>query len=91
MLKENQAKNYQRQIRNKRYKTLIKNQFRKISDYFKEKKNHPTELKVLLSETQKVLDKAVNKKVIHENKAARKKSKLHKLINSKENFALPSE
>lgn len=80
MLNKNQEKNQKRQVRNKKYKTLIKNQFKKITSYLKEKKSQPGELKVLLAGTQKVLDKAANKKVIHKNKAARKKSKLHKLL-----------
>jgi small subunit ribosomal protein S20 len=69
-----------KQSRNRRYKTLIKNQFKKVEKCLKEKGTSAEEMKSLVAETQKILDKASNKKVIHKNKAARKKSRLHKLI-----------
>ncbi|CAI2173479.1 2359_t:CDS:2 [Funneliformis geosporum] len=37
-------------------------------------KNNEKELEKLISETQKILDQAKSKKVIHANKAAHKKS-----------------
>jgi small subunit ribosomal protein S20 len=77
--KEKEAK---KQARNRKYKTLIKNQFKKIEVYLKEKKTDEKELKNLVSEAQKVLDKAKNKKVIHKNKSARKKRQLYKKLSA---------
>ena len=74
-------KEAEKQARNRKYKTLIKNQFRKIEVYLKEKKTDEKELKSLIAETQKILDKAKNKKIIHQNKSARKKRQLYKKIN----------
>lgn len=76
-----EVKNKEKQARNRKYKTLIKNQFKKVEVYLKEKRTDDKELKNLVSETQRILDKAKNKKVIHRNKAARKKSQLHKNLN----------
>ena len=77
--KEKEAK---KQARNRKHKTLIKNQFKKIEVYLKEKKTDEKELKSLVSEAQKVLDKAKNKKVIHKNKSARKKRQLYKKLSA---------
>jgi len=49
--------------------------------YLKEKKTDEKELKSLIAETQKILDKAKNKKIIHQNKSARKKRQLYKKLN----------
>ena len=76
-----EKKNQEKHAKNRKYKTLIKNQFRKIELYFQEKKSDEKELKKMVSETQRILDKAQNKKVIHKNKAARKKSQLYKNLN----------
>jgi len=76
--KEKEAK---KQAKNRKYKTLIKNQFKKVEVYLKEKKTDEKELKSLIAETQKILDKAKNKKIIHQNKSARKKRQLYKKIN----------
>lgn len=67
--------------KNSKYKTLIKNQFKKIEVYSKEKKTDEKELKNLISETQKLLDTAKSKKVIHRNRANDKKSKWIKKLN----------
>jgi small subunit ribosomal protein S20 len=82
MLKKTQIKNRERQIRNKKYKTLAKNQLKKVSLYISSEKDFKlSELNKLVSEAQKALDKAAIKKVIHKNKASRKKSNLHRLVN----------
>lgn len=70
-----------RQSRSRKYKTLIKNQFKKIETCLKEKDPQAEEMKILVAEAQQILDKASNKKIIHKNKAARKKSNLHQLLN----------
>ena len=67
--------------KNLKYRKLIKNQFKKIEFYFKEKKTDEKELKKLISETQKILDTAKSKKVIHRNKANNQKSKWIKKLN----------
>jgi len=81
MLIKEGKKNQERHARNRKYKTLIKNQFKKIEVYLQEKKSDEKELKKMVAETQKILDKAQNKKVIHKNKAARKKKQLYKNLN----------
>jgi ribosomal protein S20 len=81
MLIKEGKKNQERHARNRKYKTLIKNQFKKIEVYLQEKKSDEKELKKMVSETQKILDKAQNKKVIHKNKASRKKKQLYKNLN----------
>ena len=81
MLIKEEVKNKEKRAKKRKYETLIKNQFKKVETYVKEKKTDEKELKKLLSETQKVLDKAQNKKVIHKNKAARKKSQLYNRLN----------
>ena len=78
-----QRKNEIKQNRSKKYKTLIKNQFKKIDSCLKSKtEGSRDELKTLVSMAQCILDKASNKKIIHKNKAARRKSRLFKLISS---------
>lgn len=74
-------KSQEKQSRNRKYKTLIKNQFKKIEICLKEKGTKAEEIKTLVAEAQQILDKASNKKIIHKNKAARKKSNLHTLLN----------
>jgi ribosomal protein S20 len=81
MLITEEKKSKEKQARNRKYKTLIKNQFKKIEVYLQEKKTDEKELKNLVSETQRMLDKAKNKKVIHKNKVARKKKQLFKNLN----------
>ena len=73
-------KNQKKQSENRKYKTLIKNQFKKVKSYQAEKKTDPSEINSLIIETQKLLDKASSKGKIHRNKAARKKSQLMKLF-----------
>jgi small subunit ribosomal protein S20 len=81
MLTNEEKKNQEKQTRNRKYKTLIKNQFKKIDTYLKGDKKNPEELKKMISEAQRILDKAKNKKVIHRNKVSRKKSQLHSNLN----------
>jgi small subunit ribosomal protein S20 len=83
MSAKEQKKNEIRNIRNKKYKTLIKNQFKKIDSMVKsDKANKEEDLKILLSEAQRILDKASRKGVIHKNKSSRKKSRIYKLVSS---------
>jgi len=74
-------KNQKKQSHNRKYKTLIKNNFRKIEIYLKEKDLQIEKVKELSSKAQSSLNKASNKGVIHKNKAARKTKSLHSLIN----------
>ncbi|CAI2186299.1 2575_t:CDS:2 [Funneliformis geosporum] len=46
----------------------------KVKQDAKRAKNNEKELEKLISETQRILDQAKSKKVIHANKAAHKKS-----------------
>jgi small subunit ribosomal protein S20 len=70
-------KNKKKQSEKRKYKTLIKNHFKKAKSYLKEKTDS-SQIKSLIIETQKLLDKASQKGKIHRNKAARKKSQLMK-------------
>ena len=81
MLTKEEKKNKERQSQKRKYNTLIKNQFKKIEAYLQEKKADGKESKKLISETQSVLDKTKNKKIIHRNKTARHKSREQKKIN----------
>src|ERR1700734_3452697 len=69
-----QKKNQIKQVRNKKYKTLIKNQLKKIASCLKGGEKNEPELKKLFREAQKVLDQAHQKKIIPQNRAADKKS-----------------
>jgi len=81
MLIKEGKKNQEKHARNRKYKTLIKSQFKKIEAYLQEKNSDEKELKKMVAETQKILDKAQNKKVIHKNKNARKKKQLYRSLN----------
>jgi len=70
-----------KRFKNRKYRKLIKNQFKKIEVYLKEKKTDEKELEKLISKTQKILDTAKSKKVIHRNNANNKKSKWIKKLN----------
>ncbi|CAG8553059.1 2883_t:CDS:2, partial [Cetraspora pellucida] len=67
--------------------TLIKNQFKKIEVYLQKQKvdknvvsAQQKELEILISETQKILDKAKNKKIIRPRKLSRLLGKLKEAI-----------
>jgi len=64
-----------RRLRNKAVKTRIKNAIKKFLKATGEEK------RVLLNEIYSLLDSAVSKGVIHKNTAARKKSRLARLLN----------
>ena len=76
-----EKKNQEKHARNRKYKLLIKKQFKKVELHLKEKNPDENELKNLASETQRVLDKAKKKGIIHKNKAARHKSREQKKVN----------
>ena len=65
-------------------KTAIKSSITKLRESIK-KDDNSEEVNKLFKETSKVLDRAAKKKVIHKNNASRKKSRLQKLINKKNN------
>lgn len=66
--------NEKRRIRNKAYKTRIRNLFKKLlKEKDKEKK------KEILNLLYKYVDKAVKRGIVHENKGARIKSKAARL------------
>ncbi|MEO0293248.1 MAG: 30S ribosomal protein S20 [candidate division WOR-3 bacterium] len=68
----------ERRRRNKGVKTRIKNIGRKIRE-----EKDPEKAKELLKLAYSVIDKAVKKGVLHRNTAARKKSKLSKVVQLK--------
>jgi len=67
-----------RRVRNLRKKEKIKNLFKQVKKLIFQKKIE--EIKKLLPEIYKALDKAAKTGVIKKNTAARKKSRLTKLI-----------
>lgn len=85
--KKKALKDKKRQTEKRKYKTLIKNQNKIIKNECSKqsnlKKNEAnfTNLKKLLSQGQKILDKAAQKGIIHKNNAARKKSKISQKFN----------
>lgn len=82
-------------LSNRRYTSLtkifLKTLKQKINQYVtlkkkleeKEKLVYMNQIKKNFQRLSSILDKSVKKKVIHKNKAARKKSKFQKLINFK--------
>ncbi len=70
--------NEKRRLRNKAYKTRIKNLIKKIA-----REKEPEKNKTTLNLLYKYVDKAVKKGIIHENKGARIKSKAVKLLTQK--------
>ena len=84
MLKKSQEKNQQRQIRNQKYKTLVKNHLRQVNDYLTSREKDSTRARQLVSAVYQALDKATKHGIIHKNQAARKKSQIAKLISRTE-------
>ncbi|MEN3046767.1 MAG: 30S ribosomal protein S20 [Candidatus Hydrothermales bacterium] len=70
-----ERQNEKRRIRNRIYKLKIKNVIKKIR-----KASNTEEKKLLFKELQSIVDKAVKRGVIHENKGARIKSRISKLL-----------
>jgi small subunit ribosomal protein S20 len=70
-----------RRTRNLIYKIKIKNLIKEVRNLVSQKKVE--EAKKLLPQVYKILDKAAKEGVIKKNTAARKKSRITKLINSK--------
>ena len=69
----------ERRIRNKAVKTRIKTEVKYFLNSLK--KGEHQEAEKYLSSAKRIIDKAVNKGVIHKNEAARKKSRLTKMLN----------
>ena len=64
---------------NRQWKDRVKNA---IKDYEKLiEENNVEEAKEQLNETKSVIDKAVKNNILHKNNAARKKSRLSKMLN----------
>lgn len=80
---KNLTKEEQNREQNRKYKSLMKNNSKKIRlELGKSTKENVLNLKNLLVSAQKNIDKSANKGIIHKNTAARKNSKLSKLFNS---------
>ena len=78
------AKKALRQNRKKQQRNLIVKSQAKLAIKKLKKSlegNDPGLCQKALAEVYKVLDKAATKKIIHKNKAARRKSRLSKLVN----------
>ncbi|KLO21631.1 30S ribosomal protein S20 [Marinitoga sp. 1197] len=68
-----------RRLRNKSYKTRVKNSIKKVLLAIEEKQEKEV-LNELLSNAFSVIDKAAKKGVIHRNNANRKKARLTKRV-----------
>lgn len=76
--KKDLRKNKKRHQKNLQTKKKIKSAIKKLK---KAAENKDTSLRQqALKEVYKILDKAASKKIIHKNKAAKKKSRLGKLL-----------
>lgn len=67
-------------MRNKMIKSSVKTAIKKVLNSVKS--NNKEEATILLKNAIKSIDKACSKGVFHKNNAARKKSKLAKLVNT---------
>ena len=76
-----QLKNKIRQKRRRKYEKLVKSQLKKIDRILTEKNLSLEETNQTISETQKVLDKATRKGIIHPNRSNSYKSKRQKIFN----------
>ncbi|RLB10400.1 MAG: 30S ribosomal protein S20 [Deltaproteobacteria bacterium] len=72
--------NEKRRLRNKSYKTRVKNIIKKVK-FFVEKKDIENATKTL-SEAVSLIQKVAGKGIIHKNNASRKISKLTRLVNN---------
>ncbi|MFW6006372.1 MAG: 30S ribosomal protein S20 [Halanaerobiales bacterium] len=69
---------------NRKWKDRLKNTIKEYKDLIQDK--NIEEAEAYLKETFKVIDKCASKNLIHQNKAARKKSQFTKMLNElKEN------
>ena len=69
-----------RRMRNKAYKTRLKNVVKKVETAVSEQNKEAAE--TALHEAVSIIDRTASKGVIHKNKAARKKSRLSKKVNA---------
>ncbi len=67
--------------RNKSYKSRMKNAVKKVVDTIKSGENKE-KLDEMVKEAISLIDKAASKGVIHKNQAARRKSRLMKIIST---------
>ncbi|MCP4396035.1 MAG: 30S ribosomal protein S20 [bacterium] len=69
-----------RRMRNKAYKTRLKNIFKTVETAISESNKEAAQ--AALQEAVSTLDRTASKGIIHKNKAARKKSRLTKKVNA---------
>ncbi len=67
---------------NRKWKDKVKNTIKDYEELIEEKKVE--EAREQLNETKSVIDKAVKHNILHKNNAARKKSRLTKMLNELE-------
>jgi len=75
-----QRQNEKRRLRNRSAKSRINTEKRKFLEAVEA--NNPGEAQARFSDVIKLIDSAVNKGVYQRNTADRKKSRLHKMLNS---------
>jgi small subunit ribosomal protein S20 len=81
--KKRLRQNVKRNLRNRAAKKGIKLEIKDFLAVVQDKASTPEQMKAELSKAAKKLDKAAAKRVIHPNLAARKKSQLARLLNSR--------
>ena len=82
--KKKVLKDKKRQSSKRKYETLIKNHLKEIEKFLKQSNVDLANLKEMFRQTQKTLDTATQKGIIHKNNAAWKKSKYSQKINNLE-------
>ena len=75
-----QRQNEKIRLHNKHYKTLLKNEIKKLTVAIEQKKKK--EAVSMLKSTIKTISRVKGKGIVHANNAARKISRLTKLVNS---------
>lgn len=80
--------NEKRRLRNRHYKTMVKNIIKKVRAAVEAK--DVEQAKALLPQAVSIINKAVSKGVIHWRNASRKVSRLSRMVNSLEKEASPS-
>ncbi|MCD6121639.1 MAG: 30S ribosomal protein S20 [Spirochaetales bacterium] len=74
-----QRQNEKRRLRNRTIRSRIRGSARKLIELVNEKKKDEAELQY--KELTSLIDRAVSKGVYHKNTAARKKSRMYRLLN----------
>lgn len=89
--KKRMRQNVKRREHNRAVMKALRKHLKTLTEISKEKDAAPDALKKQATATIKKLDKAAARRVIHPNLAARKKSQIARLLNSKKNPPAPAK